>query len=154
MKFYGLIGHSLAISVMSLSLLACQTTEPALPEPPQRTTTYTDTQALPGCAISSIQVRLRTFPLVGNNYDKLSSAEVCFAIRALKVWADAAFPGEPLLEPGDGARIVEYWLEPYSGFEPRTDRFTIGAEIPGRPRTLWVQVDRSYLTVRFGLSHR
>lgn len=155
MEVYAPIGHSLVVAAMSLTLLSCGATESSLPEPPRRLANYTDTQALPGCAISSVQVRYRVPLIGGDDPNGLSSAEVCFAIRALKAWADAAFPGEPLLEPGDGERIAEYWLEPYPPFERLpSDLFTIGAEVPGRPRTLWVQVHRSYLTVRFGLTHR
>lgn len=93
----------------------------------------------------------------GNQY--VSSAQLCFAVQALRAWADAAPLGAPFQAKGDGERIVTYWRgppppPPYPDAAPLNDYFTICADVPSRPKTLWVEVDRSMRAVRFGLMHR
>jgi hypothetical protein len=112
--------------------------------------------ALEGCVIPSVEVPWG-LTLVEGPGDYVSSRQVCFAIRALKAWADAPPLDEPFLKRGDGERIGAYWREvrpPLGPGEPaQTDRFIIHAEIPGRPRTVWVAVDKSLSSASFGSRH-
>jgi len=136
-----------------------------LPAPPPPQPYDAATVTLKGCPIPPVKVKLREAgsysrlpdaALHGEGAEYADDRELCFAIRALKLWADGAPLGEPLLLPGDGERIATYWREP-GGRPPFAEgpvAFTLGAEIPGRPRPLWVQVDRYSMGVRFGAGHR
>jgi len=146
------------VLLISVAPVGCGSNAPVLPDPPPRVSYLeTTTVALEGCVVPSVEV-----PWAGalqqTADDYVSDAHLCFAIRALKAWADVPPVDEPSLKRGDGERIAAYWREPRPPPHPgelpyrRTD-FIVHAEIPGRPRTVWVAVDTSLRNASFGSRH-
>jgi hypothetical protein len=162
------LGRPLLIAVLLAASVACDLTTAPMPVPAEPLPFDVESVQLTGCAVPSIKVKLiGHFPiglrpadaLHGTGAQYVDADELCFAVQALRAWADAAPSGEPSLERGDGQRIVWYWRGPppppaHPDEPQREDYFMLEAEVPGRPRTVWVQVHRSMRSATFGLNHR
>lgn len=146
-------------------VVVCGCQSPPLPTPPPARDHDTTTVALDGCATPSVEARRDSpwpegpDPLHSSGPAFVMTAELCFAIRALQTWADAALIGEPYLRPGDGGRIKSFTriqtpipppLKPGEVSNP-AGFLSLSADIPGRPYPVVMELDRSVWRVSFGL---
>ena len=150
--------RSLLITALLAGCVACDVPGSGVPAP-ERLPYEVQAVRREGCPVAVVQVPVSgplsaggdpARALRGQREQDVTTAQLCFAVQALRAWADAAPLEEPYFQPGDGQRIVSYWREP--GPPPDDPEevssggsFTLGAEVPGRPRTLWIKVDKSML---------